>query len=181
MRDSSEEMRTLFVLLRTRTGVDFSLYKPGTLNRRIMRRMVLHKLNTVPDYIKFLQENNGEIEALFGDLLISVTGFFRDPSAFQTLQKKIFPRLVQNRSDDAPVRIWTCGCSTGKRRIHWRLRFRSSWKNRGSVIRCRFSRRTLTTAGWRKREPGFITRISCWMFRRNDSGAISRKSKVFTR
>jgi len=114
LRDSSEEMRSLFVLLRTRTGVDFSLYKPGTLKRRIMRRMVLHRINTVADYIKFLQENTGEIEALFGDLLISVTGFFRDPSAFQTLQKKIFPRLVQNRPDDAPVRIWTCGCSTGE-------------------------------------------------------------------
>ena len=76
--------------------------------------MVLHKLNTVADYIKFLQESSGEIEALFGDLLISVTGFFRDPSAFQTLQKKIFPRLVHNRPDDAPVRIWTCGCSTGE-------------------------------------------------------------------
>jgi two-component system CheB/CheR fusion protein len=114
LRESSDEMRTLFVLLRTRTGVDFSLYKPGTLNRRIMRRMVLHKINTVADYVKFLQENSGEIEALFGDLLISVTGFFRDPSAFQTLQKKIFPRLVHNRPDDAPVRIWTCGCSTGE-------------------------------------------------------------------
>jgi len=112
--DSSEEMCKLFVLLRARTGVDFSLYKPGTLNRRIMRRMVLHKINTVTAYVKFLQESTGEVEALFGDLLISVTGFFRDPSAFQTLQRKILPRLLKNRLDDAPVRIWTCGCSTGE-------------------------------------------------------------------
>jgi two-component system CheB/CheR fusion protein len=114
LRSNAEEMRTLFILLRTRTGVDFSLYKPGTLHRRIMRRMVLRKINLVSDYVKFLQESTDEIEALFGDLLISVTGFFRDPSAFQTLQKKIFPRLVKNRPDDAPVRIWTCGCSTGE-------------------------------------------------------------------
>ena len=113
-RIDTPELRTLFTLLRTRTNVDFSLYKPGTLNRRIMRRMVLHKIDSIEQYVRFLQENPGEVEALFGDLLISVTGFFRDPSSFRALQKKILPRLLRERPANAPLRIWSCGCSTGE-------------------------------------------------------------------
>jgi len=109
-----EDLRTLFMLLRTRTSVDFSLYKPGTLNRRIMRRMALHKIDTIRNYIKFLQESPTEVDALFNDLLISVTGFFRDPGSFHALQKKILPRLTRDRKRDAPLRIWSCGCSTGE-------------------------------------------------------------------
>jgi two-component system, chemotaxis family, CheB/CheR fusion protein len=108
------ELRTLFTLLRTRTNVDFSLYKPGTLNRRIMRRMVLHKIDSIEAYVRLLQESAGEIDALFNDLLISVTGFFRDPASFRALQKKILPRLVRDRPSGTPLRLWSCGCSTGE-------------------------------------------------------------------
>jgi two-component system, chemotaxis family, CheB/CheR fusion protein len=113
-RESSPEMRTLFMLLRTRTNVDFSLYKPGTLGRRIMRRMLLHKTDSIDAYVRLLQESPAEVDALFADLLISVTGFFRDPASFQALQKKILPRLLRDHTGDAPLRIWSCGCSTGE-------------------------------------------------------------------
>jgi two-component system CheB/CheR fusion protein len=112
--EGNEELHTLFMLLRTRSGVDFSLYRPGTLSRRIMRRMVLHKIDSLGQYLKHVQENPDEIDALFHDLLISVTGFFRDPNSFQTLQKKILPKLLRNRAGDKPLRIWSCGCSTGE-------------------------------------------------------------------
>jgi two-component system CheB/CheR fusion protein len=113
-RHGSEELKTLFNLLRSRTGVDFSLYKPGTLNRRIMRRMVLQKADALGAYVRLLQQHPGEVDALFSDLLITVTGFFRDPDSYTALQKKLLPKLLKDRPEDLPLRIWSCGCSTGE-------------------------------------------------------------------
>lgn len=101
-------------LLRTRTGVDLALYKPKTLQRRMSRRMVLNKVPSLASYASFLREHPHEIEALYQDVLISVTSFFRDPELFEQLKQKIFPRLVKNRTPDQPVRIWVLGCSTGQ-------------------------------------------------------------------
>lgn len=112
--ERNEEMNTIFLMLRTRTGVDFSLYKHSTLRRRIQRRMLLHKIDTLPAYINHLRMNLAEVDALFNDLLINVTGFFRDPQVFQTLKRRIFPKLLRDRENDNPVRIWVCGCSTGE-------------------------------------------------------------------
>jgi len=113
-KSSPEELRELFTLLRVRTGVDFSLYKAGTLNRRIMRRMVLRRQDALGGYIRLLQETPAEVEALFHDLLISVTGFFRDPAIFRALQSRILPKLLRDRESDAPLRLWSCGCATGE-------------------------------------------------------------------
>jgi two-component system CheB/CheR fusion protein len=113
-KEHAEELKSLFTLLRSRAGVDFSLYKPATLNRRIMRRMTLQKIDDLPAYLKFLQQNTSEVDALFNDLLISVTGFFRDTGTYQALKKSILPRLMKTREDDAPLRVWSCGCATGE-------------------------------------------------------------------
>ena len=113
-KEQGETMKAIFALLRARSGVDFSLYKPGTLNRRIMRRMAMHKIETLPDYLEKLHDHAGEAEALFNDLLISVTAFFRDPRSFAALRKRILPKILKNRRDDSPIRIWTCGCATGE-------------------------------------------------------------------
>ncbi|HKQ38479.1 MAG TPA: chemotaxis protein CheB [Verrucomicrobiae bacterium] len=113
-KEYADEMKALLSLLRTRTGVDFSLYKAGTLNRRILRRMVLHTVDELPDYVKIVQGQPAEAEALFNDLLISVTGFFRDSGFYDVLKKKILPRLLKNRPEDAPLRVWSCGCATGE-------------------------------------------------------------------
>ncbi len=109
-----EELQTVFSMLRVRAGVDFSLYKHSTLRRRIMRRMLLHRVDALPAYLQFLRTHPAEIEALFNDLLINVTGFFRDPAVFQALKRRIYPKLMRNRPDDRPLRIWVCGCSTGE-------------------------------------------------------------------
>jgi two-component system CheB/CheR fusion protein len=100
--------------LRFATGVDFSNYKRNTLYRRVTRRAVLHKMEGLGDYVRFLQSNPTEVEALYQDILISVTSFFRNPEAFEVLKSKVFPRLTQERSRHEPVRIWVLGCSTGE-------------------------------------------------------------------
>ncbi len=101
-------------LLRVASGVDFANYKRNTLYRRIIRRAVLHKLEGLTDYARFLQGNPGEADALYRDVLISVTSFFRNPDAFEVLKTRVFPRLTKDHSRHDPVRIWSIGCSTGE-------------------------------------------------------------------
>jgi two-component system CheB/CheR fusion protein len=100
--------------LRARMGVDFSLYRPNTIKRRIARRMALHKLSDLARYATYLRNHGDEITALYQDVLISVTSFFRNPDAFETLKRKVFPRLIKNRTPDDPLRAWVLGCSTGQ-------------------------------------------------------------------
>jgi len=108
-------MEQLLALVREATGVDFNLYKPMTLQRRIKRRMVLHGLEKVKDYLHYIKQHRGELDELYRDILIHVTGFFRDKDAFQALHDNVFPTLFENRKlDDAPIRIWVPGCSTGE-------------------------------------------------------------------
>jgi len=112
-RSANESFRKILLLLRNHAGVDFSLYKSTTIQRRITRRMVLNRLTTLEDYAKFLRGNAKELDALYSDSLISVTSFFRNPEAFEILKRKVFPRLIERRGDD-PVRAWVLGCSTGQ-------------------------------------------------------------------
>ena len=101
-------------LLRTKTPHDFSLYKPGTLQRRIDRRMAMAAVTDNSRYLKLLQQDSRELELLAKDLLINVTSFFRDPEIFEFLAKEIVPGLVRMHSSDRPLRIWVAGCSTGE-------------------------------------------------------------------
>jgi two-component system CheB/CheR fusion protein len=105
--------KKVLLLLRNHSGVDFSLYKPSTIQRRIARRMVLSKKNTLEEYADFLRGNTAELDYLYSDALISVTSFFRNPEAFVVLQRKIFPKLLGQRGDE-PIRVWILGCSTGQ-------------------------------------------------------------------
>jgi two-component system CheB/CheR fusion protein len=104
----------IFGLLRALTGVDFSYYKLTTLKRRITRRMVLKKIENLREYLKHLQQNPNEVDLLFNDILINVTGFFRDPPAFAALKKKVFPRMLRQKPSGSPIRVWVPGCSTGE-------------------------------------------------------------------
>ncbi|HMF09195.1 MAG TPA: CheR family methyltransferase, partial [Thermoanaerobaculia bacterium] len=104
----------IFQMLRAATGVDFSNYRQTTIRRRISRRMALNKIDRVPEYINFLKQNGGEVQKLYDDLLINVTGFFRDPETFKSLKSIVFPSLLKNRTADSPVRVWVPGCSTGE-------------------------------------------------------------------
>ncbi|MBD2415762.1 ATPase [Nostoc calcicola FACHB-389] len=112
--ENTDALSTVFNLLRISTGVDFSYYKQTTLKRRILRRMILYKLENLEDYVKYLQEHAEEVSALYQDVLIAVTSFFRDSEAFDALKTKVFPTITKDRTPESPVRIWVAGCSTGE-------------------------------------------------------------------
>nr|WP_281375173.1 CheR family methyltransferase [Aquabacterium terrae] len=107
-------LKKVCVLLRAKTGHDFSQYKETTLIRRMERRMALHQIEQPEDYLHHARENPQEVEALFRDLLIGVTNFFRDPEAFKLLEEKVIPRIVADKSAHDTVRVWVCACSTGE-------------------------------------------------------------------
>jgi two-component system CheB/CheR fusion protein len=102
------------ILLRERTGNDFSLYKKSTVYRRVERRMGLHQIDRIAHYVHYLSENPQEIELLFKELLIGVTSFFRDPASWDILQEKVLPELLAAYPAGATLRAWVAGCSTGE-------------------------------------------------------------------
>jgi len=109
-----ELFERILTLLRSGTGVDFRQYKRPTLERRVHRRMVLHRLTKLAQYVRHLEENPGEIQALFQDVLILVTRFFRDPDSFEALATRALPRILDHHQNDDPIRVWIAGCSTGE-------------------------------------------------------------------
>lgn len=110
---SPEAMELLFTLLRDETGHDFSEYKQTTVHRRLQRRMAVQQVERVEDYAQFLKTNPAEARALFQDLLIGVTQFFRDPEAFEALRGAMTDRVAQ-ASPGSVIRVWVPGCSTGE-------------------------------------------------------------------
>lgn len=115
-KDKAKEsnFKQILSLLRQRRGVDFTYYKQTTVRRRILRRMVMHKVVDVKEYLMFLNENKAEQDNLFQDLLIPVTSFFRDKQTFDDLCETMFPNLIKNKSVSNPIRLWIAGCSTGQ-------------------------------------------------------------------
>jgi two-component system CheB/CheR fusion protein len=108
------DLDKILKILHKAMGVDFSRYKTSTLHRRIARRMVLHKLEDVQDYARFLEKDHAEVEALYQDILINVTSFFRNPETFEALKDTVLPKLFKDRSRQEPLRVWVPGCSTGE-------------------------------------------------------------------
>jgi two-component system CheB/CheR fusion protein len=112
--DSDEYLGTIIQLVKKGTGVDFTHYKMNTIKRRIIRRMLLYKLETLKEYADYLKQHAAEVTTLYQDLLINVTNFFRDADAFEYLQKTLFPKIIKNKPPSEPVRIWVPACSTGE-------------------------------------------------------------------
>jgi two-component system CheB/CheR fusion protein len=108
------EIPQIFALLKTSFGVDFGQYKPATIERRIARRMFLGRIDTLGEYFRRLKASRNELDALYHDLLINVTSFFREPELFDGLRRRVYHRLFRARSIDSPVRVWVPGCSTGE-------------------------------------------------------------------
>ncbi len=106
-------LEKILILMRSRTGHDFSFYKKNTLYRRIERRMGIHQLDKIAAYVRFLNENPEELDLLFKELLIGVTGFFRDPDVWELLREKTLPALLADRPARL-LRAWVAGCSTGE-------------------------------------------------------------------
>ena len=113
-KDDEGIFKQILLLLRQRSGVDFSHYKQPTFHRRIARRIAIVKKKNLADYLKFLRTDKAEQDALFQDVLIPVTSFFRDPKTFQALTETVFPAILKNKAADEAIRIWIAGCSTGE-------------------------------------------------------------------
>jgi PAS domain S-box-containing protein len=109
-----DALTSALALLRAQTKLDFSGYKKGTLQRRIRRRMSLKHLVQMPKYVELLRRDPAEVAALFKDLLINVTSFFREPAAWKILQEQVIRRLVAEKAADAPLRVWVPACATGE-------------------------------------------------------------------
>jgi two-component system, chemotaxis family, CheB/CheR fusion protein len=113
-RKTTGALNKIFALLRAKTGNDFSLYKNSTINRRIERRMNIHQIDNINQYVRYLSENSPEIDLLFEELLIGVTSFFREPDSFAVLKDKVISHLLKNKKGKEIIRVWVVGCSTGE-------------------------------------------------------------------
>jgi two-component system CheB/CheR fusion protein len=117
-------LNKIMMLLRSRTGHDFSFYKQSTIRRRIERRMTVNNIEDTDSYAHFLKESPQEAHLLFKDLLINVTSFFRDPEAFNVLKKDILPALFSQKPENYCFRIWVAGCATGEEAYSIAILFR---------------------------------------------------------
>lgn len=111
-RGRGEPIERLFQLLEKSFGVDFSAYKPATINRRIRRRMALHGIHKLEEYLRYVTDKPDELQDLYRDMFIGVTSFFREPETFEALKRLVFPRIA--RKVEGPIRVWVPGCSTGE-------------------------------------------------------------------
>jgi two-component system, chemotaxis family, CheB/CheR fusion protein len=112
--DDEQSYQKILLLLRSLSGLDLRQYKPETIRRRIARRMLLLRIDHLPEYVRFLQLRTDELRTLQEDVLINVTRFFRDTGVWDSLRSIVFPVLVQDRPQGRPIRIWCAGCSTGE-------------------------------------------------------------------
>ena len=106
--------KKILAILRAAFRVDFSAYRETTVRRRILRRMVLQTKDNLAEYIEYLRKDPPEVEALYQDILINVTSFFREPQTFEVLKESVFPEILKTKSQDTPIRVWVPGCSTGQ-------------------------------------------------------------------
>jgi two-component system CheB/CheR fusion protein len=112
--DSVEDIYNILQIVKQVTGVDFSHYKMATMRRRMIRRMVLHRIDILEDYVKYIKKHPAEVKLLFNDLLINVTSFFRDPEALEFLKLNVLPQILNSKKSADSIRIWIPACSTGE-------------------------------------------------------------------
>jgi two-component system CheB/CheR fusion protein len=111
---SEDQLQRIFMLIRNQTGQDFSHYKRNTIRRRIARRLAVHQIEDLDHYIKLLQESADEVDILAREMLITVTNFFRDREAWDSLAEQVIRPLVDEKTPESPLRIWVAGCATGE-------------------------------------------------------------------
>ena len=113
--DDKEVLKKILSLVKAKTEIDFfAHYKQASIYRRVVRRVVLHKLETLEEYYSTFKDNDKEIEELYNDFLINVTTFFRDNDFYKTISSEIIPGIVKSRKANDPIRIWVAGCATGE-------------------------------------------------------------------
>ena len=123
----------IFALLREKSKVDFTYYKPSTVIRRIERRMSVNQIEDIREYVRYLQNYPGEIMALYRELLIGVTSFFRDQEAFKQLEEKWLPELFK-RKEESEIRFWVAGCSTGEEAYTFAILAREVMEETGRLL-----------------------------------------------
>lgn len=136
------------------TGVNFTGYKFNTLYRRVTRRMVFQKKESLVQYVEYLRQTPAEVDALYQDILISVTSFFRDKESFEALKTTVFPRLLKDRARSDPVRLWTLGCSTGQEAYSLAMAFTEAAEAAGSSAPLQLFASDLNAAGIEKARAG---------------------------
>jgi two-component system CheB/CheR fusion protein len=129
---------TIFQILRRNTGVDFTHYRQTTILRRVQRRMVVHRIDRIEDYVKYVQNNPAEIKALYQDMLINVTSFFRNPRVFEALKSTIFSAVQRNLVRDRGIRVWTPGCASGEETYSVAMTLLEFLGDKGSQIPIQF-------------------------------------------
>ena len=107
-------LKKILALLRIKTGNDFSQYKLNSIYRRIERRMAVHQIETIDEYLRYIEKMPSELNALFHELLIGVSSFFRDTDAFNVLEEQVIPQLFAGKPEGALIRVWIVGCFTGE-------------------------------------------------------------------
>jgi two-component system, chemotaxis family, CheB/CheR fusion protein len=128
-----DNMSKLLTLLHKRVGIDFTLYKPNTVIRRLERRMNINQIWSLEDYIRYLEKSPREINTLFKEMLIGVTNFFRDTEAFAVLQDRVVPDLFERMDPGGGIRIWVAGCSTGEEAYSLAILFREEIEKRNAT------------------------------------------------
>src|SRR5262249_33043621 len=113
-RGPNGNLRKIVALIRGTNGGDFPLYKHSPLQRRIARRLLLLKIEDLQTYAAYLGTHREEVQALFADILIHVTGFFRDTDAYEALKTRVLPQYLKNWDPSVPFRVWVPGCSSGE-------------------------------------------------------------------
>src|SRR5687767_9358161 len=141
-------------VLHRETGVDFARYKVNTLERRISRRMLLHRLDGLGDYATYMEANPAETEALYQDILINVTSFFRSPEQFEALKSKFLPRLLSGHSPAEPLRAWVLGCSTGEEAYSLAITISEALEGAGSRASFQIFATDLNASGIEKARAG---------------------------
>ncbi|MGQ0618516.1 MAG: chemotaxis protein CheB [Panacagrimonas sp.] len=147
-------------VLRESSGVDFSHYKLNTFSRRVHRRMLLQRMQSLGEYLSLLRRTPAEVDALYQDVLIGVTGFFRNPEAFDALKTQIFPRLIQqHRTRRDPVRMWTLGCSTGQEAYSLAMAFSEVAHSLGDTVHLQIFATDLNAVGIEKARAGTYSKV----------------------
>ena len=109
-----ETLQRILAQVHARTGHDFNQYKRSTILRRVERRMQLNSFTTLENYLDFLRHTPNEATAMFNDILIGVTNFFRDHDSWTALEQKIIPVLMEKKKSEDGIRVWSIGCATGE-------------------------------------------------------------------
>ena len=134
-RMSEAVLKKICVSIQKQTGHDFSYYKKNTVIRRVERRMAIHQIRRLDKYVRHLQQTPEEIDALVKDLLIGVTGFFRDPDAFETLRKTAIRDILSDKAEGESFRVWAPGCSSGEEAFSIAMLIQEEMERAGKACR----------------------------------------------